>query len=56
VDNTALYEVMGVPKTATSDEIKKHFRKRAVREHPDKGGDPDKVRPYPAPINRSSGN
>lgn len=34
---------MGVPSTATPDEIKKHFRKRAIKEHPDKGGDPEKV-------------
>jgi len=25
------------------DEIKKAFRKKALKEHPDKGGDPDKV-------------
>lgn len=27
------------------DEIKKAFRKKALKEHPDKGGDPDKVSP-----------
>ena len=43
VDNKSLYEFMGVPSTATPDEIKKHFRKRAIKEHPDKGGDPEKV-------------
>jgi len=28
------------------DEIKKAFRKKALKEHPDKGGDPDKVITY----------
>jgi DnaJ family protein A protein 2 len=37
-----LYEILGVEKTATADEMKKAFRKRAIREHPDKGGDPKK--------------
>jgi DnaJ family protein A protein 2 len=42
VDNTRYYEMMGVPKTATKDEIKKAFRKKAIKEHPDKGGDEKK--------------
>jgi DnaJ family protein A protein 2 len=33
-----------VDKNATTDEIKKAFRKKALKEHPDKGGDPEKVR------------
>lgn len=32
------YEVLGVDKSATSDEIKKAFRKKAIETHPDKGG------------------
>lgn len=43
VDTTKLYEVLGVPKTADANEIKKAFRKLALKHHPDKGGDVDKV-------------
>lgn len=33
------YQILGVPRTATSDEIKLAFRKLASQHHPDKGGD-----------------
>jgi len=32
------YDILGVPKTATADEIKKAFRKQARKHHPDTGG------------------
>ena len=43
IDNKKYYDLLGVKKDATTDEIKKAFRKIAIKEHPDKGGDPEKV-------------
>jgi len=44
VDTTKLYETLGVEKTATDKEIKKAYRKLAVKHHPDKGGDEAKFK------------
>lgn len=36
--------MLEVTKDATTEQIKKAFRRRALKEHPDKGGDPAKFK------------
>jgi len=38
------YQILGVSEDASSDEIKKAFRKLAVKHHPDRGGDEKKFK------------
>lgn len=40
----ALYDILGVSRTATTGEIKKAYIKLARTHHPDKGGDPEKFK------------
>merc|ERR1719503_178266 len=38
------YDVLGVARDATVEEIKKAFKKAALQHHPDKGGDPERFK------------
>lgn len=38
------YEILGVKKDASADELKKAFRKAAIEHHPDRGGDESKFK------------
>ena len=38
------YEVLGVPKSASADQIKKSYRKLSLTHHPDRGGDEEEFK------------
>jgi len=37
-----LYQILGLEKSASADDIKRAYKKLAVQNHPDKGGDEKK--------------
>lgn len=43
-DTTKFYKLLEVEKDASNNDIKKAYRKLAVKHHPDKGGDPEKFK------------
>ena len=43
-DKRDYYEILGVGKDASADEIKKAFRRSAIEHHPDRGGDETKFK------------
>jgi DnaJ family protein A protein 2 len=44
VDNKKFYDMLEVEQSADATEIKKAFRKAALKHHPDRGGDPEKFK------------
>lgn len=53
--SAADYDLLGVPQTASQDEIRKAFYRHAKANHPDAGGDVEKFRKLMAAYTRLTG-
>jgi DnaJ family protein A protein 2 len=44
MENLNLYEILGLDKKCSSEDIKKSYKKMVKSCHPDKGGDPEEFK------------
>ena len=44
IDTMEYYNILGVQKNATDSDIKKAYRKLALKNHPDRGGTEEKLK------------